>query len=111
MGTPPGLVSLHLISSPVLSPPQRHLSTPLTAHFVGEITPQHDPTRFLQAIRRTFRTYQESAAAARAPLLVNTAGWLTGLGAELLLEMRDVINPGIIIHLRRPTESDAASAE
>jgi len=99
------------VSSPVLSPPQRHMQEPLAAYFIGDATAQHDPPRFIQSVRKAYRLYLDSPATARVPLLVNTPGWLTGLGAELLLEMCSALSPGVVIHLLRPTESDAAAAE
>jgi len=109
--TPAGMVSLTLITQPILSPPQRHLLPPRHAYYVGETTAQHDPTRYVQAAKAAHQQYLDTPGLAKIPLVVNTAGWLTGLGAELLLELLPVLNPTTVVRLVRPTESQAAAAE
>ena len=109
--TPPGFVSLHTVSSPILSPPHRHIAHPQHSYYVGDNTAQHDPTRYIQAAKATYQHYLDSPAMAKIPLVVNTAGWLTGLGAELTLELVASIQPSSIIRIVRPTDSYAAAAE
>lgn len=108
--SPPGFVSLHLVSSPVLSPPQRHLATARCAFFLGESTAQHDPSRYIEAIRQAHSYYLDSPDLGKVPLVVNSAGWLTGLGAELALEVVGLLSPAHVVRLVRPTESGAAAA-
>ena len=41
--TPPGLVSLFVVSTPLLGPPHTHLQTPLHSYFLGETSPKSEP--------------------------------------------------------------------
>ena len=110
--TAPGLVSLTLLTAPALGPPHMHQRRPSAAIFVGDVSPANDPARYLQYVRELFRWYcQHAAAAAQAaaagggaaagdvsqqqqqplaalpPLVVNTHGWVKGMGFDLLTEM------------------------
>lgn len=103
--TPPGLVSLSLITAPVLGPPHMHLAAPADARYVGDLSPSGDPALYLAHIRSLYSWYcrhgakaavaAASQAAAGAvvgsgtppPLVVNTHGWIKGMGFEVLVEM------------------------
>jgi polynucleotide 5'-hydroxyl-kinase GRC3/NOL9 len=58
----------------------------------GDVSSQSEPGRYLQAVQALCSRYYSMAAAAAAaqhpppPLVVNTPGWITGLGLELLAE-------------------------
>ncbi|CAG2210353.1 unnamed protein product [Mytilus edulis] len=54
--TPPGCVSLHCVSEPVLG-----------------VTPADDPTRYLTCIEKCFSKYVDLKE--KGPLIVNTCGW------------------------------------
>ncbi|PRW58709.1 polynucleotide 5 -hydroxyl-kinase NOL9 [Chlorella sorokiniana] len=111
--TAPGLVSLNLVTAPVLGPPHMHLRRPAAAFFVGDVSPANDPARYLQYVRELYRWYcrHGGAAAAEAagssgsgsgsqqqqqqqqqqlqlpPLVVNTHGWVKGMGYDVLVEL------------------------
>ena len=114
--TPPGLVSLSLLRAPVLGPPHMRLAPPARAHFIGDLSPAADPLRYLRAVRELFAWYLQHGAAAAAaavagpaamaaavaagglaqaaaagaalpPLVVNTHGWVKGLGLDVLCEL------------------------
>lgn len=123
--TAPGLVSLSLVSSPVVGPPHLHQRRPAAALFVGDVSPAPDPVRYLQCVRELHSWHcQHGAAAAAAaargdapaqcrgasspagqaqqqqeqqqeqaggrmlpPLVVNTHGWVKGMGFDVLGEL------------------------
>ena len=105
--TPPGLVSVSLVQQPVLGPPHMHLLPPAAAHFVGDLSPACDPAAYLQHVRSLYQWYCQHAAAATGslasggqsgqqqppqqlawpPLVVNTHGWVNGMGFDVLVEM------------------------
>ncbi|KZO93789.1 hypothetical protein CALVIDRAFT_518471 [Calocera viscosa TUFC12733] len=110
--TPPGLVSLHILTSPVFGPPFTHLIQPYRAHYVGSSSPRSDPSYYLntiEALLQTFRLdiqfippYLDSTAAPDhsdkriadvVPLVINTMGWTKGLGARLMQQVEDLATP------------------
>jgi hypothetical protein len=57
--TPPGLVSLSLLSSPVLGPPHAHLlPRPEAAHFIGDTSPAADPLRYVACVADLHRWWR-----------------------------------------------------
>ena len=101
----------------MLGPPHLHQRRPAAAFFVGDTSPSSDPLRYLQYIQALHRWHcQHSAAAVAAqqaqqqqqqqqqqqapssplspssllrppPLIVNTHGWVKGMGYEVLLSL------------------------
>ena len=113
--TAPGLVSLHMLDGPALGPPHVHQRQPLACHFVGDVTPQSDPDLYLQAVQSLYGQYcshaaEYAATAAGAgrwpPLLVNTHGWVKGLGFDLLVQLMQTICPTHVLQLRGAAGSD-----
>ena len=109
--TAPGLVSLSLVAQPVLGPSHMRPRRPAAAFFVGDVSPANDPARYLQYERQLYRWYRQHGAAAAAaaaaaagggaqqqaaaqqvaaplpPLVVNTHGWVKGMGFDVLVEL------------------------
>ncbi|KAF9005190.1 hypothetical protein BDQ17DRAFT_1353988, partial [Cyathus striatus] len=112
--TPGGLVSLHVISSPVLGPPFTHLTVPHTAHYVGSTTPRSSPSLYLDSVRSLIETYRLELSFAPQnpsedgrndeviPLVVNTMGWTKGLGADLNAKIEEIVG-------QAPSTPDRAS--
>ena len=48
--TVPGMLSLHLITGPILSPTHMHLSEPLSSYFIGDLTSRNEPEHFARAL-------------------------------------------------------------
>ena len=76
------------------------------AHFVGAETPQHDPAYYLQCISSLLHRYYHHSRPASTesvaddkkqlrppPLIVNTHGWVKGLGEYLLTEVLQASTP------------------
>lgn len=90
--TPPGLVSLHFLQQPVLGAPHLHQRLPYAAHFMGDTSPAVDPGRFQRAITSLYEEYcskcnKHMEQGILVPLIVNTNGWIKGLGLEMLVNM------------------------
>ncbi|CAI7770058.1 unnamed protein product, partial [Closterium sp. NIES-53] len=80
--TPPGLVSLHLLSHPVFGHPALHQRTPIASHLYGDISPGSDPALYLRQIFSLYdcfrQNYYDGHGAAAIPLVINTHGWIKG---------------------------------
>lgn len=81
---------------------------PYASHFIGSTSPRHSPSHYIAAIQALVQTYkldiQYSCSEYEAeegderkddsvPLVVNTMGWMKGLGADLSLQVEEVIEP------------------
>ncbi|GAC77356.1 uncharacterized conserved protein [Moesziomyces antarcticus T-34] len=79
---------------------------PARAHFVGDVSPRDDPESYVAAVHDLidyFRTHiqpgQADAAGIqqRVPLVINTQGWIKGLGADLAARLEPLLRPTHIL--------------
>ncbi|KAL5530791.1 GRC3 [Sanghuangporus sanghuang] len=109
--TPPGLVSLHVIDRPMFGPPFTHHLLPYASHFIGASSPKDNPAYYLTSISALLQTYkmelqytapedefcgsesEDSRIMDVIPLVVNTMGWLKGLGADLARRIEQLVAP------------------
>ena len=112
--SPPGMLTLTLIEKPLLSPPHHHMvmgeaslvtQEHVDAYFYGHVTSKADPSLFLQCITKLLQSYvllieeRYGGDESKLPLLVNTDGWIKGMGFEILSAMLDTIRPNHVIQL------------
>ncbi|CAM9445586.1 unnamed protein product [Laminaria digitata] len=108
--TPPGQVSLHLLDAPVVGPPHANLRRPELAYFVGTTSSKPEPLLYSAAVRalaeHAAAGQQQHQAASFAgdglpssPLVVNTDGWVKGMGEDLLGAVIDVVRPRHIVQI------------
>ena len=55
----PGLVSLHVVSTPILAPPHLNIRTPERSFFLGDITSKSEPKLILECIALLYARYLE----------------------------------------------------
>ena len=131
--SPPGMLTLTIISKPLLSDPPVHMVCGGScdhygsrsnnadedcikheaAYFFGDITSKADPDTYIQMASQLMRRYnqlqeqakQEYGSDNNIPLLVNTDGWVKGLGYEILSAIIGVVNPGHIIQINGNTKA------
>ena len=71
-------------------PPFTHPRQPFRAHYLGTYSPLTCPDEYIAAIRHLLDVYRfeirmaETPSSSGIPLVVNTQGWIKGLGADLL---------------------------
>ncbi|CAE6429546.1 unnamed protein product [Rhizoctonia solani] len=117
--TPGGMVSLNLLKTPVFGPPFTHLSQPRYAHFVGANSPKTTPSYYLAALSDLAQRYQlefkysESLGddtideepikiSGSVPLVINTQGWVKGMGADLLRSINELFAPTHVVEFQPP---------
>lgn len=113
--TPPGLLSLSLLTRPLLGPPACRLSCgetpqPRECRFVGDTSPAADPGAYAAAVAALLQAWAaqpEAHGAVPAPLVINTLGWVRGLGLELLCELLRGCGPTHVLQLRVPSAGSA----
>ena len=69
-----GLVSLTYIQQPVFGLPHMHPSTPARSHYIGHLSPEWDPQRYMASV--TDLAEWHAAHHGSVPLIVNTCGWI-----------------------------------
>ncbi|KAK3612060.1 hypothetical protein CHS0354_021746 [Potamilus streckersoni] len=106
--TPPGCVSLHVLTKPVFGPPFSHQKQAVSCCFHGDLSPSSDPDWYLRCIWQVLQCYQQMADC--VPLIVNTMGWVKGLGLQLLLDILRMLQPTLVIQLDRQNQTQNCSA-
>ncbi|KAJ2002257.1 Polynucleotide 5'-hydroxyl-kinase grc3 [Coemansia thaxteri] len=124
---PPGALSLSMLTDPLLGPPFTHSGHLEAYHasYLGATTPKHSPDHYVAAIKRLAALYREHVSTARmqralatkdgtkpayassaadldrlvTPLVVNTQGWLKGLGLDLHYSLCEAVRPTNYIQL------------
>ena len=86
--TPPGFVSLVLLhtTEPMLGPALPFWRKPVLSYYLGDVSPRDMPNMYTAAIFKLIEYYQNTLSPShhRLPLVVNTQGWVKGMGLELL---------------------------
>jgi polynucleotide 5'-hydroxyl-kinase GRC3/NOL9 len=103
--SPPGLASIHSLTTPILSPPfaRSGISSVQRCHHIGNISPRDNPRHFIDCI-----TDLLSHDSRDAPTIINTPGWTKGTGYELLTSLIDIARPDFIIVLSTPGKDSLA---
>ncbi|KAJ2795495.1 Polynucleotide 5'-hydroxyl-kinase grc3, partial [Coemansia furcata] len=122
---PPGALTLTMLTDPLLGPPFTHSGVTEAYHavYMGVTTPKNDPDRYVAAIRRLTAVYRDHVTTARlqralaagdkpayassaadlngqvVPLVVNTQGWLKGLGLDLHYSLCEAVKPTNYVQL------------
>ncbi|KAL1810288.1 hypothetical protein ACET3Z_027278 [Daucus carota] len=111
--TPPGFLSLTVIDkiTPDLTIPC--LKTPERCYFFGDISPKSDPTMYLKYISALYDYYDKEFNTSdlsglpkdtALPLVVNTSGWVKGIGFVILVDMLKYISPTHMVQIRISAE-------
>ncbi|KAF8979194.1 Polynucleotide 5'-hydroxyl-kinase grc3 [Entomortierella lignicola] len=121
-----GMVALHVIDKPALGAPFTHPRQPHRAFFVGNSTPRDDPDYYMACIKELVKTYYSQISHTRAweedaeddyhsdddedehiPLIINTQGWIKGMGYDLLLQLLDYTAPSHIFGFHSPSVGES----
>ena len=113
-------------------PPFSHPSEPFRAHFVGSTSAKSSPDFYLECISALIETYRLdvqrsqdhgfhpdseedaegpwSRIASAVPLIINTPGWVKGMGRELLRRIEDQVQPTHVVEFEN-SDIDQAWSE
>lgn len=121
----PGLITLSLVSKPLLSDPPMHMvcsgetdsedsnivGQQESAYFFGDITSKADPDKYIEMANLLLQRYNRlkteriENGKGQLPLLINTDGWVKGFGYEILCAIIEAANPGNIIQMLGSTKT------
>ncbi|XP_011622893.1 polynucleotide 5'-hydroxyl-kinase NOL9 [Amborella trichopoda] len=107
--TPPGCLSLHVIDTqtPDLAVPC--LKTPERCFFYGDISSKRDPDAYLDCVFNLYNYFREEYKLSNEqefhetyhlPLVVNTPGWVKGVGYDILVNMLRYIGPTHVVRIQ-----------
>jgi polynucleotide 5'-hydroxyl-kinase GRC3/NOL9 len=103
--TPPGLVSLTVLTEPVLGPPFLNVAPsssrikPVLSFYLGDVTHQPLPGFYLRCVELLVAEAVRISAATQMPmpLIINTSGWISGAGYDTLVEILRVAAPTHVV--------------
>ncbi|KAL8547363.1 hypothetical protein ACS0TY_006912 [Phlomoides rotata] len=105
--TPPGLLSLTVIDkiTPDLTIPC--LKTPERCFFFGDVSSKRDPATYLTYILALYDHYftTKIQGSSGLPLIINTPGWVKGIGYEILVDMLKHMSPTHVVKIRISAQS------
>ncbi|CAL0325387.1 unnamed protein product [Lupinus luteus] len=112
--TPPGFLSLTVLHelTPNLMIPC--LKTPERCLFFGDVSSKRDPSTYLKYIfalydyyRKEYSMYEkgENLPMTELPLIVNTSGWVKGVGYVMLVDMLKYIGPTHVVKINISVEN------
>ncbi|XP_063063938.1 polynucleotide 5'-hydroxyl-kinase NOL9 [Engraulis encrasicolus] len=80
--TPPGCLSQTVVTEPLLGPPFTHQLQPRHMVYYGQADCQADLDRYLESLKSLWRHHSGDM-----PVIINTMGWVKGLGFQLLVDL------------------------
>ncbi|KAJ3129740.1 Polynucleotide 5'-hydroxyl-kinase nol9 [Physocladia obscura] len=104
-----GQVSIHMLNDPLLGPSFTNLKHPLFSCFMGATTPKNDPDFYSACIVQLWDVYRAQIRP-DVPLVINTDGWVRGLGFDLLMHSLKHIRPTHVLQMCVPDFSPFAGA-
>ncbi|KAG5039249.1 hypothetical protein JHK85_011725 [Glycine max] len=111
--TPPAFLSLTIVHkvTPDLTVPC--LKTPERCLFFGDVSSKRDPPTYLSYVFAIYDYYQkkyciyekgENPCKVKLPLIVNTPGWVKGVGYDVLVDMLKYISPTHVVKISIASE-------
>ncbi|WOK91327.1 polynucleotide 5'-hydroxyl-kinase NOL9-like isoform X2 [Canna indica] len=109
----PGCLSLHVIDEQTPDLTILCIKRPERCFFFGDVTAQRDPKSYLNYIFSLFdhfvvnhykSTVLVKSQYSMLPLVINTSGWVKGVGYDMLVEMLRYMSPTHVVHIRVSAE-------
>ena len=136
--TVPGMLALAHLTSPLLTPPHVRVHASAEAsvlnvasdscrsgaagssarfgagavvacRYIGATSPKADPDAFIAACSALLAVYRRDFAGSGIPLVINTHGWIRGVGFATIQSMINDACPSHLIHFEAETVSSYAS--
>ncbi|WWC62750.1 uncharacterized protein I303_105347 [Kwoniella dejecticola CBS 10117] len=119
--SPGGVVGLWVLDKQVLGPSFTHPKNAYRSHCLGTYTPLTCPDEYIASLRHLMEIYkfdiQHSSSDSisprssskindNVPLVINTQGWVKGLGEELLRSIESICEPTHTFSFSSPYEDD-----
>lgn len=112
--TPPGCLSLTIINEATADLMIPCLKTPERCYFFGDVSSKRDPQTYLNCVTALrdhytkvlcFSSKNGSPSRSELPLIVNTPGWVKGIGYDLLVDILKCIGPTHVVKINISSRS------
>ena len=98
---PPGMVTAQLITETRIGAPvTSNRMVPISARFLGETSPREEPDMYAQYVEQVCKDGISFASEMQCPIIINSDGWLSGIGAQLLNHLKHQVNPSHVATLQ-----------
>jgi polynucleotide 5'-hydroxyl-kinase GRC3/NOL9 len=114
--SPPGQLSLHLLSEPNFGPPFSHPDSStsgtklIRAHSIAAASPASDPSFYSTCATDLYSYYVKLLLPMHCPLVINTPGWILGTGLELLINLIRIARPTQVIYMSQDGPREAVES-
>ncbi|XP_010540303.1 PREDICTED: polynucleotide 5'-hydroxyl-kinase NOL9-like [Tarenaya hassleriana] len=110
--TAPGFISLTVLDKSILDSDMSIpcVKTPDRCFFFGDLSPKRDPKAYLRYIFTLYDYYQlhfsqSNESKTGLPLVVNTPGWVKGIGYDMLVDMLRYVSPTHVVKVNISAET------
>ncbi|RYR56673.1 hypothetical protein Ahy_A05g022355 [Arachis hypogaea] len=106
--TPPGFLSLTIVDKVTSDLTTPCLKTPERCLYFGDVSSKRDPSTYLNYVFSIFDYYrreyymfdeEDNSPGTLVPLIVNTPGWVKGIGYDILVDMLKHICPTQVVKI------------
>uniref|UniRef100_A0ACD6A3G2 Uncharacterized protein n=1 Tax=Avena sativa TaxID=4498 RepID=A0ACD6A3G2_AVESA len=111
--TPPGFVSLHVLEEQTTDLTMLYLRPPKRCFFFGDVGAHKNPKLLLSYIFGLYDYFlqelysfneTDNPKKSAIPLVINTSGWVKGIGLHVLSEILRYVSPTVVIRLHTTSE-------
>lgn len=108
----PGLVAAHAVKRMRGgAPAASNRECPIAGGFFGDISPRENPDLYAACIRRVVAAGRAYGADYDCPVVINSDGWVSGIGASLLKLVSKCASPSHVISMTFAGHVDASRRE
>ena len=122
--SPPGMLSLTVLTKPLFCPSYVHMvshdnmeeninqsyqvaNKHHSAYYYGSTSPKANPLSFFNGVKQLIEDYETlcKEQSSDIPLIINTDGWVKGMGYEILSSTIDTLKPGHVVQILGSTKA------
>ncbi|XP_078049554.1 polynucleotide 5'-hydroxyl-kinase NOL9 [Augochlora pura] len=96
---PAGGMSFSLIEEPLLGPNFTHLKPPAYQLYLGDIDVSKCITKYIEGVKMLYEKLSSCPIMSRLPIVVNTMGFTSGLGWDIMIFIIKLMQPSLIVQI------------
>lgn len=108
--SPPGLVAAYAVKRMRAgAPAASNRGVPIAARYFGDITPRENPDMYARHVEAVIARGRAVAEDRNAPVVINSDGWVSGTGADLLAYVAQCAAPSHVVSMTFANSREKAS--